>query len=75
MLGGHTQDGNSGPGPAPTRGASGSTATLTYGHGNPLKPKNKRRSSWKERGAPVIPLSKRRKFKLKPGVEEERGDG
>lgn len=42
----------------------------------PLRQKQEEKQlEGKGAGSKSSPLSKRRKFKLKPGVEEERGDG
>lgn len=77
MLGrGHTQDGNSGPGPAPLGVQVGATATPSPMAMGTIKAKTRGEAAGRKGGgSKSSPLSKRRKFKLKPGVEEERGDG
>lgn len=73
---GHTQDGNSGPGPAPLEVQVGATATPSPMAVGIIKAETRGEAAGRKGGgSKSSPLSKRRKFKLKPGVEEERGDG
>lgn len=77
MLGrGHTQDRNSGPGPAPLEVQVGATATPSPMAVGIIKAETRGEAAGRKGGgSKSSPLSKRRKFKPKPRVEEERGDG